>query len=214
MLLMAMAAGLVLVPQAMVDARTVRLGDLVRTADGGRLSERDGSTPVLRLPAERHRITLSAPALAALLRRQLPGREVAGDGTTIIALRRAPARVQAGCWASTRALHAGEPVTVRDVVPAGCAGSAPAKVVAAGADRAPAAAGELAAGAYLGRLLPVPAGRIASGTALALRSAVGPVVIERGVTTVQPGRSGRQVFVRDGEGHVFAALLALTGEAR
>jgi len=47
------------------------------------------------------------------------------------------------------------------------------------------------------------------GSELTLRSVAGPVAIERPVTTLQPGRSGRSVFVRDGQGQVFAAPLAI-----
>lgn len=54
---------------------------------------------------------------------------------------------------------------------------------------------------------------IAAGTPLTLRSVAGPVAIERPVTTLQPGRAGRSVFVRDGQGQVFAAPLAMEGGA-
>lgn len=52
---------------------------------------------------------------------------------------------------------------------------------------------------------------VAGGTALTLVSSVGPVSVERAVTTLQGARPGRRVFVRDGDGNVFASRLAADG---
>lgn len=207
-MLMALAAGLTLVPAVTVDARSVTAGDLVRTAGGARLGGAAAARVVLRLPAGQRRMTLPAPTAAALVRRA--GVIAGGTGAVSITLR-AVRRDAEGCWASTRALGPGEPVTVRDVVPAPCGDEAAAIGVESGA---PVVRQAVAAGASLGRLVPAPAGRVAPGTGLTLRSVAGPVVIERAVTTMQPGRSGRRVFVRDGEGQVFAAPLALVEDAR
>ena len=50
---------------------------------------------------------------------------------------------------------------------------------------------------------------VASGVRLTLVSSVGAVTIERSVTTLQPARPGRRVFVRDTDGNVVVACLAL-----
>ena len=66
------------------------------------------------------------------------------------------------------------------------------------------AAEPIAAGGYLGRVA-LPSGDVVQrGERLSLRSRSGPVVIERSVVAMQVGRSGRRVFVRDADGHVFA----------
>lgn len=49
---------------------------------------------------------------------------------------------------------------------------------------------------------------VVNGTVLTLVSSVGPVSVERTVTTLQGARPGRRVFVRDGDGNVFASRLA------
>lgn len=59
-----------------------------------------------------------------------------------------------------------------------------------------------------------PAVDVARGAALVLRSRVGPVTIEREVTAMQPGCTGRRVFVRDAGGAVFAARVGESGAAR
>lgn len=51
---------------------------------------------------------------------------------------------------------------------------------------------------------------IEAGDALTVRVQVGPVVVERDVRALQPGRSGRSLFVRTAEGAVLSARL--TGE--
>ena len=60
------------------------------------------------------------------------------------------------------------------------------------------------AGSYIGRVAPLANEVVAKGAELTLRSSAGPVVIERQVTAIQPGRAGRRLFVRDASGQVFA----------
>jgi len=207
-MLMALAAGLTLVPAVTVDARAVTAGDLVRGAGGARLGGPAATRVVLRLPAGRRHVALPAAAALALVRRA----GVVAHGTDPVSITlRSDTRAAPGCWASTRALAAGEPVTVRDAVPAACGEEAVA-IGSVGGE--PVVRDAVAAGAPLGRLVPAAVARIAAGTALLLRSTAGPVTIERAVTTMQPGRSGRRVFVRNGDGEVFAAPLAMAEEAR
>ena len=52
-----------------------------------------------------------------------------------------------------------------------------------------------------------------SGDRLTLISAVGPVRVERQVVALQAGRAGGRVFVRDAEGQVVAAPLAVAASA-
>lgn len=72
------------------------------------------------------------------------------------------------------------------------------------------AAEPIAAGVSLGRLRVDPRAAVTRGQELFLRSHIGPAVIERRVEVMQGGRSGERLFVRDVDGQVFAATLAMT----
>lgn len=120
----------------------------------------------------------------------------------------------ASCFEAARTLSAGTPIDAGDVVAVAC--DSKRDVVAVRYDRSARAALPVAAvpaGGYLGRLSVLPSGGVAKGERLTLRSAAGPVVIEREVTALQSGRSGDRIFVQDASGAVFAADLLLTGAA-
>jgi flagella basal body P-ring formation protein FlgA len=114
------------------------------------------------------------------------------------------------CFAAAHDLPAGSSLAAADLAPADCridAKRAPLRY-----DRAsgvPVTVAAVAAGTYLGHVLPVADARVAKGDKLVLRSSAGPVTIERTVEAMQPARSGGRVFVRDSEGKIFAAPLAL-----
>ena len=115
-----------------------------------------------------------------------------------------------GCFAAARDLPAGASLAATDLAPVDCRADAPRAPLRY--DRSggvPVTAAAVAAGTYLGHVVPLAEGRVAKGEALTLRSTAGPVTIERAVVAMQPGRSGGRVFVRDSEGKVFAAPLAL-----
>jgi hypothetical protein len=115
-----------------------------------------------------------------------------------------------GCFAAARDVPAEAPLAAADLVAVACRADAPRAPLRY--DRAggvPVAAVAIATGTYLGHVAPLADGRVAKGETLTLRSSAGPVTIERAVVAMQPGRSGGRVFVRDSEGKVFAAPLAL-----
>jgi flagella basal body P-ring formation protein FlgA len=74
------------------------------------------------------------------------------------------------------------------------------------------ASGNIEAGAYLGRIAVPRAADVQAGQKLILRSTEGPVTVQRSVVALQPGRSGGRVFVRDADGEVSSAKLALSDE--
>ncbi len=116
----------------------------------------------------------------------------------------------AGCFAAARDVPAGVALAPADLVPVACRGAAPRAPLRYDRSRGvPVTIAAVTAGTYLGHILPVTVARIARGDTLTLRSSAGPVTIERAVVAMQPGRSGGRVFVRDSEGKVFAAPLAL-----
>ncbi len=200
---MALAAGLTLASTAVVHVREVTLGDLLRDTQDRRFAGAQARRVVLRMPARQRRVTLNGPAVAALVRRAA-GFDVAVNGSVTIAFD-PPASRTPPCWRSTKPLAAGAVISIRDVAIAPCA-SDPARIAMRGG--LPVVRSAVTAGAMLGRLTPATADRVAAGTAMTLRSVEGPVAIERPVTTLQPGRAGRAVFVTDAQGQVFAVPVA------
>lgn len=113
------------------------------------------------------------------------------------------------CYATARGVAAGEALVAADLTPVPCKRAARAPLRYDAAARAPVATAALPPGTYLGRVVPGAEAQIPVGTELTLRSSAGVVTIERRVTSMQPGRSGGRVFVRDSEGKVFAVPLVL-----
>lgn len=66
----------------------------------------------------------------------------------------------------------------------------------------------LEAGDYLGRVLLADADGFAIGDPLILSVSVGPIMVERQVFAVQRANGAERVFVRDADGHVFAAAVS------
>lgn len=115
-----------------------------------------------------------------------------------------------GCFAAARDLPVGTMLVPADLAPAACAsGAKRAPLRYDQASGVPVTAAAVTAGTYLGHVLPLAGARVEKGDKLTLRSTAGPVTIERAVVAMQPGRSGGRVFVRDSEGKVFAAPLAV-----
>ncbi|WP_294288231.1 hypothetical protein [uncultured Sphingomonas sp.] len=206
-MLMTMMGGLALVPAVTVSTRDLRVRDLVRgasaaTADLVVLRIGDRAVPT-RLPAE---------TVVALLRRRVPGLHVAstrGD-VTIWYRPLAPTNAMAGtCATAARDLPVGTPLSSDDVIRVPCSGAGSGALRYDARNRLNVVRAPVAAGDYLGAVN-VPARQaVAAGTALTLRATVGPVRIERRVTTLQPGRSGGRVFVRDDGGAVTSMPLLL-----
>jgi len=112
-----------------------------------------------------------------------------------------------GCLALTRPMARGATITSEMVVPVACRDQAPAPLAFDHASGLVRAARDLDAGAYLGRTIVRDLPDVDKGATLMLVSIQGAVRIERPVTALQPSRSGR-VFVRDGDGQVYAASVA------
>jgi len=183
----------------------VTLADVAGRGGLGRL----GAVEIARLPVGRDRLSLSRRAIAALVRRAVPGMVVEGGDARIVTfryVRRAEAGA-GGCQATSAAIAAGAAIT-RDKIAAGpCAAITTA--IRYGATRGYLVARrDLPAGSPLGHLVVPPPATVAKGDAMTLVSRAGPVTVERSVIALQSGSVGRQVFVRDRGGHVFAAPVA------
>lgn len=187
----------------------LRVGDVVRLdalptamrpAVAGRI--------VARLPGG-GMTTLSRAALARLVRRTVPGLEVAGGGADMVTIVHPRTRVPAGtsCRTLDRSIEAGEAIRPEMLVPSVCVARVPTSVDFDRATGIVRARRRLAPGTALGRLaLPAPAA-VQAGETLLLTSISGAVRIARPVTAFQSGRAGGRVFVRAGDGAAFAVPL-------
>lgn len=110
------------------------------------------------------------------------------------------------CHALRRGLAAGDFVTGELAEPVPCQSEQPRVPLAfdRGA-RAPVAGEDLPAGTYLGRLA-LKSGTIApAGSTLQLVIRIGPIIVEREVSAIQPIRAGQRGFVKSGDGQVLSA---------
>jgi flagella basal body P-ring formation protein FlgA len=122
---------------------------------------------------------------------------------------------QAACVAAARDIAAGEQISADLLVPVDCRAQSRGMRWAR-FDRMSGsltAREALPAGTYLGRLSTAAAPLLPKGARVTLRASSGPAIVEREVTTLQPARAGQRVFVRDAEGNVFAAALAVSNTA-
>jgi hypothetical protein len=128
----------------------------------------------------------------------------------------ADARREPACAATVRDVAAGEALVADAIGRVDCrAGRSPARRLRFDRQTRTVIAGEaLPAGTYLGRLLLSAAPVLPKGTRMTLRATSGPAIVERQVTTLQSARSGQGVFVRDGNGNVFAATFVAPDAAR
>lgn len=114
------------------------------------------------------------------------------------------------CFASSRDIARGAPITASDVSAVPCDPMRQRASIGFDADvRAPVAVEALPAGSYLGRLLPLSSSHVTKGQKLILRSRSGPVVIERDVVAMQSAASGARVFVQDSAGKVFSVAIGV-----
>lgn len=206
--------GLVPAAEVALADRRIRLGDV---ADLSRLqpAERQRLAPrvIASVPAGRSRIVLTREAVSGLVRRSVPGlalrAEAEQSSLTFTLAEPAAGRPALTCSEIARPVAAGAAVSGEDLVPVPCRASAPAQLRFDRSDRIVRASGPLAAGDYLGRISAGSAPAVEKGDKLSLVASSGPVRVSREVVAMQPGRAGGKVFVRDSEGNVTSAPLAL-----
>jgi hypothetical protein len=173
---------------------------------------------VARLPAGRRSIMMSRAGLSLLVRRAVPGLvpTIGGAAPILLAIRgQRGAEPRDDCAVAASAVTAGIALTYDMVSPATCRDESVTAVMFDRRAGVAIAKHDLAAGAYLGRLIAAKTAGVRKGMQVNLVSSAGPVRVERLVTAMQDGR-GRRVFVRDEDGQVFSARLgALTlGDAQ
>lgn len=214
----AAAATLTDAPSVALNAPLVRIGDVAVPGNLPRAEwERLAPMVIARVPDGRA-VTLSRTAIATLITRRAPSLRLASgakaSGVRFVVRSTAPNGSTLGCRVLAAAHETGSVVSANDTRPAPCTDAMPAHLDLDRANRRLTAPRALAAGAYLGRIVPYEAAPVASGSPLRLISRVGPVAIERTVTALQLGRSGQKVFVRDPDGQVFAARLDTEGHVQ
>jgi len=197
-----------------VGDRSVRLGDVAAVIGGSAAEREQLSRGVLaRLPLGRQQMVVSRAALADLVRRNA-GLRVSGEPAGTLTIRFNPPEAApqlGGCWAASERIVSGSLIRRDQVVEAPCEPKAGlARVRFDVGSKAVRAAADIEPGTALGRLALPPEAVIEQGDRLALTSSSGPVTISRPVTALQPGRSGRRIFVRDADGAVLSVPAAPT----
>lgn len=192
-----------------VDGDTLTLAQLAAPRDipaavGGNfrlLKAPDGARSIVLTPGDQQR----------LLDRRLAAHRIAprfSRAVRIVFSPRPTGMRPSPCFELNRPVTAGEALGRSQARVVACD---PAKVRARLAyDReagAPVAFAALPAGAYLGpallpAVLPYP-----RGSAMTLRTRVGPVTVDRTAALVQSGRAGRRAFARLSDGRIIAARL-------
>lgn len=124
----------------------------------------------------------------------------------------AGAPLEAACAVTMRDIAAGEAITADVTEPIACRPDrTPIGLMRFDRQSRSLIAREaLATGTYLGRLKVANVSVLPKGARVTLRASSGPAIVERQVTTLQPGRAGHRVFVRDDSGNVFAVALIIT----
>lgn len=207
-------------PTVDLRGRDIRLGDLAALAGFAPAAHpRLAARVIASVPPGRTQLSITQAALASLVRRNVPG--LAGQlvpGAGVVTFRAPPQPIQTdlqlgACAAIAQPVAQGAAIKPADIV------AVPCEATEAGAPlrfdrRASAirASAPLPAGTRLGRVVLSAAPDVDKGDELTLVSAVGPVRVERQVVALQAGRSGGRVFVRDAEGQVVAAPLAVSTE--
>ncbi|QNA82923.1 hypothetical protein G4G27_02025 [Sphingomonas sp. So64.6b] len=164
---------------------------------------------IARLPSDRTPVTMSRAALMLLVHRAVPALAPSAGGrgpVTLYTRRSSDAALRRDCMMTTAAVAQGVALTADVVGPIACRNGGSAAALFDRQANVARATRDLAVGAYLGRIMVSGAPLIRKGASLNLVSTVGPVRIDRVVTALQDGR-GKRVFVRDQDGHVFAARL-------
>lgn len=165
---------------------------------------------IAALPKGQSEVELDRSVVKALLRRRVPRLDFpAGpDDSDAIAFKSFAADhspVVPTCQQARRAIPAGKIVVADDLEEIDCTAHAPiaAALTLDRTYRVVRAVRHISPGDVIGRLVPPHmAYEISEPVSLSIR--VGQVRIERTVETAQPGVAGRDIFVKDSDGAVFA----------
>ena len=182
--------------------RDIRAGDLASgLADPDRI--------VARIPASRTQRLISFAEQKVLLRRLYPGQDIAPrhqrDIVFVARTGGRPSTLQGTCYLLRRDVPQGDYLAPDDFAPTTCDADGPkVRIAYDKVARALYASSDLPASGYVGAVALPASTPVRAGSAMTLRTISGPVTIDRSVTTLQAGRSGKRVFVRTRDGDVVA----------
>lgn len=190
--------------------REIRVGDVVEMdCVEAKQRERIAALTIAVLPPRKAQIELERSTVKALVRRRVPGLDLQPEPTdaetlTLEGPAPSPQAVAATCHRALRVIPAGRIIVAGDLESTICEHAAPASMLSFDrTHRVVRAAREIASGDFVGRLS-APLTAYDASEPVSIAVAVGPVRIERTAEVVQPGIGGRDVFVRDSEGAIFA----------
>lgn len=216
-LMMAVAAK----PDAEAYTHIALRDDALRITDIAIASPGDDQV-IARLPNRATGLSLTEEQRRNLLRNRVPGGQFRLRHAGPVWIDRGPVkrpahRLGGPCYAARTDLAAGSYLDRDAVAEVECKTQAGDRRV--GYDTGAGVAivrSPIAAATYLGRLRLGDRAPIAAGKPMVLRTSIGPVIVERSVTTLQPGRHGDRMFVRTDDGMLLVSTLAETrsGEDR
>ncbi|WP_332819480.1 hypothetical protein [Sphingopyxis sp.] len=199
-------------------ARIALHDDALRIADIA-IAPSEENRVVARVPRQASGLSLTEEQRRTLLRNRVPGRQFRLRHTGTIWVERgaakSPSHLLGGhCYSARTDLPAGSYLDRNAVAETACKAGAAERQLGYDADaRAIVARRTISAGSYLGRLRLDDRAPVASGQAMVLRTSIGPVTVERNVTSLQPGRHGKRLFVRTDDGKLLASTLTGTQRA-
>lgn len=185
--------------------RNIRIENLVDTSQS--FDEVTRSLVVARLPNGSAQVEIDAETARRLIDNRIPARryDLAFEGSAIFAAPAPSSTARPGiCYAAARTIPADEIVTKSDVNEVPC--DTQENHTALGYDRqsaAPVTLQPVSEGSFLGSFVPAREDRLRENAQVTLVTGDGGVTIRRNVTTLQPGREGRLVFVTTSTGDVF-----------
>jgi hypothetical protein len=194
----------------------IRVRDLVSSDCGAASNPNVRDAVVASVPSGRKSVVLGQAALARLVHRRVPGIVLgSNDDAARVTFHVPAARVAidaAPCFATATTIAAGDAINGSDLTSVPCGNNAAAPIAYDRTYGLTRAGADIGAGGYLGHLNVPPERLPDTGDRLTIVATEGATRIERPVTAAQPASRASELFVRDAEGHVFAAPLAATAQ--
>lgn len=211
-LLLTLLMGATVQPDTEANTHIALRDDALRITDIAIVSREDDRV-IARLPRRAASLSLTEEQRRTLLRNRVPGGQfrLRHAGTVRIergAIERAAHELRGPCYAARTDLAAGSYLDRSAVTEVACKPrTSDRRLGYDAAARTPRVDAPIAAATYLGRLRLGDRAPVSAGKSMVLRTTIGPVTVERAVTSLQPGWHGKRLFVRTDEGELLASTL-------